>query len=149
MTFKEFWKEEKRKGIRSKTIESEKHGILETLRKQGFSDQQINKMKMKKILRLMWEALERQTMTTKSTMSEFVKKAEITFSSLRTFLQNKENWKLLQTDRGLRKDLFELAAGMDDLERVLFDTEEIARRGLDELKKKLQEKEKRRKENSS
>lgn len=55
MTFKEFWEQEK-KGVNSETVEIEKQGILETLREQGFSEQQVNELKMEEVLELMFEA---------------------------------------------------------------------------------------------
>jgi len=57
MTFKEYWEEKKRKGKDAETIENNKNEILKALREEGFTDEQINEMKMRKIKNLCLDAL--------------------------------------------------------------------------------------------
>jgi len=49
MTFREFFKKAKKKGLDSKEMESTKHWILSALRSESFTDEQINNMKMQKV----------------------------------------------------------------------------------------------------
>ena len=57
MTFQEFWEEAKKEGVASEFIEVNKRFLLETLRREGFSEQQINEMKMEKIWKLFLDSL--------------------------------------------------------------------------------------------
>jgi predicted transcriptional regulator len=43
---------------------------------------------------------------------------------------------LVMTDKDFRKDILELASATNDLERILFQVEEITRQKLEELEKK-------------
>lgn len=47
MTFKEFWEEAKKRGA-PEVIEDRNFGMLTVLRREGFSDKQINEMKIEK-----------------------------------------------------------------------------------------------------
>lgn len=49
MAFKEFFEKAKKKGSDSKEVESTKHWMLNALRSEGFTDEQINNMKMQKV----------------------------------------------------------------------------------------------------
>jgi len=51
MTFKEFWEECKKTGA-LEVIEDPNFGMLMVLHKEGFSDEEINRMKMEKVLKL-------------------------------------------------------------------------------------------------
>jgi len=49
MSFKEFLEKAKKEGMDSREVEITKYWILKALRSQGFADEQINNMKMKKV----------------------------------------------------------------------------------------------------
>ena len=49
MAFKEYWEEAEKQGIEREAIEEVKREILETLRKEGFLDEEIDEMKMGKV----------------------------------------------------------------------------------------------------
>jgi hypothetical protein len=51
MTLKEYWEDCKKKG-ESEIIEDPNFGVLTVLRREGFSDEQLNKMKIMEALRL-------------------------------------------------------------------------------------------------
>jgi len=146
MTFKEFWEEEKKKGKDMETIENEKQGILETLRKRGFSEQQVNKMKIKKVLELMWKATEKHLKTLEDIAPKILERSITVSDSLATLSGTEEGRKALQTDKGLRRDLFELADGVEGMQEELLRLEDTLRQGEEMLKKKLKEQEKRKKE---
>lgn len=65
MTFKEYWEEAKKRG-ESEIIEDPNFGMLAVLRREGFSDEQLNKMKMEKASRLyrssIWSILDKYFM---------------------------------------------------------------------------------------
>lgn len=49
MAFEEFFEKAKKKGLDSKEAESTKQWMLNALRSEGFTDEQINNMKMQKV----------------------------------------------------------------------------------------------------
>ena len=49
MTFKEFFEEAKKEGWTTKDAKNTKHWMLNALRSEGFTDEQINDMKMQKV----------------------------------------------------------------------------------------------------
>jgi len=49
MSFKEFLEKAKKEGMDSREVEITKYWILKALRSEGFADEQINNMKMKKV----------------------------------------------------------------------------------------------------
>lgn len=52
MTFAEFFVEMQKEGVDSKEIEDVKNWMLDTLRRKGLTDEQINEMKMDKVREL-------------------------------------------------------------------------------------------------
>jgi len=52
MTFQEYWEEEKKKGKSNQAVENAKHAMLQTLRREGFTDKQVNEMKMDRVWKL-------------------------------------------------------------------------------------------------
>jgi len=145
MTFKEFWEEEKKKGEDVKTIENEKQGILETLREQGFSEQQVNRMKTKKVLELMWRATEKHLKTLEDITPKILERSITVSDSLATISGTEEGRKALRTDKGLRRDIFKFANEMESTKEELLRLEDTLRQGEEMLKKKLKEQEKRNK----
>jgi uncharacterized protein YcfL len=67
MTFKEFYMYDQ-KGVTVEAVENEKREILEILREQGFSEQQVNEMKMKAVLTLMFDAADKILEDVKATV---------------------------------------------------------------------------------
>ena len=145
MSFKEFWEKEEKRAEDKGDIKEEKRLMLETLRSKGFSERQINEMKVDKAWKIcqpvLWEGIERHMKILESSLSRVSGEYITAFRSLQTLWQDPEQRKLLVTDKALRKEIFGLAASMDDLERGLFQLEETALQGLKELKRKLKEKE--------
>ena len=146
MTFKEFWEEEKKKGKDIETIENEKKRIMENLRKQGFSNQQINEMKNQKVLDLMWKALEKHIKTVEENTPKLLETSITVADSLATFSGTEEGRKALQTDKGLRRDLFDLANEIESTQEELLRLEDTLHQGEEMLKKKLREQEQQKKE---
>jgi hypothetical protein len=145
-TFKEFWEEEKKKGKDIETVESEKKRIMENLRRQGFSDQQINEMKNQKVLDLMWKTLEKRLKALEENTPKLLETSITIADSLTTLSGTEEGRKALQTDKGLRRDLFEFANEMESTLEELLRLEDTLRQGEEMLKKKLTEQEKQKKE---
>jgi len=52
MTFREFFEEMRKEGIDSKEIEDVKNLMVDALRHEGLTDEQINKMKMDEVRKL-------------------------------------------------------------------------------------------------
>lgn len=146
MTFKEFWEEEEKKETDKETVEKDKRVLLEILHEKGFTDKQINEMKMDRVQQICWpvifETLERKSKVTERSVSKLFKQYMTASKALATLWKIPEKRKLLLTDKGLRKEVLELAAGMNDIERGLFDTEELARQFLEEIKKNRDSKKK-------
>jgi hypothetical protein len=143
MTFQEFWEEEK-KHSNIEALEKDKRMLLETLRDKGFSDQQINEMKMKKAWKICGPALlEMVGQRIKALGKSFSKLPEKTIEisdSLATLFETEEGRKKLQTDKGLRRDLFELAGAFEDLENMLYLGEERIRQIYELFKNEREEK---------
>ena len=125
MTFKEFWEDEEKKETDKEAVEKDKRALLEILYSKGFSEKQINEMRMDKAWKIcssvLMKTIERQTKAVERSISKVLKNGEAAFSSLAALWKDSEKRKLLVTDKGLRKDIFDLAASMDDMERGLFE----------------------------
>lgn len=148
MTFKEFWEELKKERQASRVLEKSKRHLMEILRREGFSDEQINEMKMEKVWKLftdaMMETTKRVTKVIESMQPRILEKAEKISSLLATLWEDEKERELLVTDKGLRKDLFELVGAFEDLKAELDYSEELARQILE----KFEEEKKRRKQRS-
>jgi hypothetical protein len=118
--------------------------LLEILRGKGFSGQQINEMKMKKAWKICGPALlEMIGQRIKGLGKSFSKLPEKTIEisdSLATLFETEEGRKKLQTDKGLRRDLFELAGAFEDLENMLYLGEERIRQIYELFKNEREEK---------
>jgi len=95
MTFKEFWEETKKKGA-SNVIEDQNFGVLAVLRKEGFSDEQINEMKMKKVYKLYLDSISvffEQTITSLSRgLDKHAERASIVQPHLKRLVEMLEKW---------------------------------------------------------
>ncbi|MCW4043759.1 MAG: hypothetical protein NWE90_08590 [Candidatus Bathyarchaeota archaeon] len=140
MTFKEFWEQEEQKATDKRAMKGEKELLLEILRDRGFSENEINNMKMGKVWKIcepvLWGKIDRQMKATELSLSKVSKEFISTSKSLEALWKIPEKRRLLVTDRGLRRDILRVAAEMDDLERSLFQLEETALQGLGELERK-------------
>lgn len=149
MTFKEFWEELKKERPASRVLEKSKRHLMEILRREGFSDEQINEMKMEKVWKLftdaMMETTKRVTKVIESMQPRILEKAERISSLLATLWEDEKERELLVTDKGLRKDLFELVGAFEDLKAELDYSEELTRQILE----KFEEEKKRRKQRST
>ena len=139
MTFKEFWEEEERKSIGMQAVEKDKYGILETLRAKGFTDEQINGMKMEDVQKIVWDELESQMKVLERSASKLLKnsiRASRSFTALwKDEKGRREFIKATLTDKSFRKELFEFADTLANFEAVLQGTEDNFRQAIEELKK--------------
>jgi len=143
LTFKEFWEKEEEKDTDKETVEKDKRVMVEILHEKGFTDEQIDEMKMDRVQRICWsvmlKTIETHTKAVERSVSKVSKQYKMKMEELATLWKIPKKRELLVRDKRLRKDLLELGAGMNDLEKGLFESEELARQFLEELMKKREE----------
>jgi len=113
LTFQEFWTEWMKEAPDSEALEKQKQRLLETLREKGFSEEQINKMKMKEVMTVYTPTLVEKMEKADEALKKIPDLAERTKKAFEE-LRKPGNRRLLQ-DEGLRKDLLELMGLFNDL----------------------------------
>jgi len=113
LTFQEFWAEWVEEAPDSEVLEKQRQRLLETLREKGFSEEQLNRMKMKEVMKVYTPTLVEKMGKADEALKKIPDLAERTKRAFEE-LSEPENRRLLQ-DEGLRKDLRELVGIFNDL----------------------------------
>ncbi len=146
MTFREFYEEEEKSETDKEAVRKEKTGLLELLHEEGFTDQQVNNMKMKEVQRILWSKIERGTESLEQRASEFMKSSirvsKFWYALSKDEKRREELMKAIAADKALRKELFEYADTIGNFDTALHSLEDTLSQGLEELEKLKKKKEK-------
>jgi hypothetical protein len=145
MTFQEFYEEEEKSETDKEAVRKEKTALLELLHEEGFTDQQVNYMKMKDVQQTLWSKIERGTESLQQRASKFMKSSvrvsKFWYALSKDEKRREELMKAIATDKALRKELFEYADTIGNFDTALHSLEDTLSQGLEELEK-LRKKEK-------